>query len=598
MILIPAPIRPLPKGVTISVALISSLLVFSTAQAQQFDAWAEKVAIERMRADPTAATIRQYFPEKEQALLDGKLTPNTKDYRASRIASAQAALHDLHGFKRKQWSAEEKTSAAVVAWALQVQIDAAPFVDFEFPFNQFTGVHVNLVNFLSQRHPIRNKQDIENYFLRLEQTAAQIDNAIMQAKEAATRGFLMPTFITNSSLGQFERFLSSAPAKNVLVVSLDERISLLKDISAEERAAYVARAEAITGKSIIPAFQRAQALLQEQLPLTNNDAGLWRLPNGDKAYAFQLRRNTTTHYTPQQIHEIGLKEVSRIEKEMDALLRQLGYDKDSIKERMERLNLDLQPKEADPRAAILAKYESYLRDAEQRAKLIFDITPKASVIVKREPPFTEKTAAAHYSAPTKDGSQPGIFWAPLPGAPFRITGMRTLTYHEGVPGHHFQRAIQLETQQLPDYRRHSAFLGGPAYSEGWALYSEQLASENNWYEGDIVGKLGQLDAELFRSRRLVVDTGLHAMKWTRQQAIDYGIPATEVERYVVMPGQACAYKIGMLKILELRAKAQKAMGKKFSIRQFHNVVLQTGDVPLAVLEQVINTWISSVNSRK
>jgi uncharacterized protein (DUF885 family) len=220
------------------------------------------------------------------------------------------------------------------------------------------------------------------------------------------------------------------------------------------------------------------------------------------------------------------------------------------------------------------------------------------VVVQREPLFTEKTAAAHYTAPAADGSRPGVFWAPLPGPQFRINTMRTLVYHEGVPGHHFQIALQQEHTDLPRYRRERVFPAGSAFVEGWALYAEQLAAENNWYEGDVKGHLGQLDQELFRARRLVVDTGLHAMKWTRQQAIDYGVPAVEVDRYVVLPGQACAYKIGMLRILDLRAKAQRALGERFSIKEFHNIVLSTGTVPLPVLEQVIDEWIATRSSSR
>jgi len=278
---------------------------------------------------------------------------------------------------------------------------------------------------------------------------------------------------------------------------------------------------------------------------------------------------------------------------MNGLLVSIGYSEGTIKQRMEKLEQDQQPKEADPRPQLLARYDSILRDAEARAKDLFDITPKAPVVVKREPPFTEKTAAAHYTGPAKDGTRPGIFWAPMPGPQFRIVGMRTLVYHEGVPGHHFQVALQQENTGLPRYRRDRVFGVGSAYGEGWALYAEQLAAENGWYGDDVVGRLGQLDAELFRARRLVVDTGLHAMKWTRQQGIDYGIPPAEVDRYVVMPGQACAYKIGMIRILDLRTKAQQALGDKFNIKAFHNTVLETGNVPLSVLEKVIDEWIAT-----
>lgn len=259
---------------------------------------------------------------------------------------------------------------------------------------------------------------------------------------------------------------------------------------------------------------------------------------------------------------------------------------------MEKLEADSQPPaDPDPRPALLTEYTRLVRDAEQRAALIFDLRPKVPCEVRREPPFTEQSAAAHYTPPARDGTRPGIFWAPLPGPTFNITGMRTLVYHEAVPGHHFQLALQLEMPDLPRFRQDRIFGGISAHSEGWALYAEQLAAENDWYAGDPKGLLGQLSGELFRARRLVVDTGLHAKHWTRQQAIDYGIPASEVERYVVWPGQACSYKIGMLKILELRAKARRALGAKFSIKEFHNVVLRTGSVPLPVLEKVVDSYI-------
>lgn len=503
--------------------LVLTLLGFAVATpllaAADFDQWAEGLALQRMRAEPTLATYRQYLPAAEQQLLDAKLTPNTPQQRAARIAAAKTGLQELGEFDRSQLSAQQRTSAAVVEWSLRSTAEAEPFEDFDFVFNQFRGLHVSLVNFLSQTHPIRNAGDVANYLARLQQVAGQMDNGIARAQDAATRGFLMPRFITQASLGQFERFLAEPPGRNVLVLSLQQRLNKLNgtatEISEDARATALAQAEKITAEAIIPAFRRVQVMLQAQLPRTTADAGLWRLKGGDKAYAYELRRNTTTDYTPQQIHAIGLREVARIEGEMNGLLKQLGYLDGSVQQRMVKLEVDLQPKEAAPRTALLARYEQILRDAEKRSRLLFDITPKAPVVVQREPLFTEKTAAAHYSGPAKDGSLPGIFWAPLPGSPYRMTNMRTLTYHEGVPGHHFQIALQQENEGLPRYRRDAVFAGGSAFSEGWALYAEQLAAENGWYEGDIPGRLGQLDAELFRAKRLVVDTGLHAMKWTR-----------------------------------------------------------------------------------
>ena len=457
---------------------------------------------------------------------------------------------------------------------------------------------LHLVNFLSQTHPVRHRRDLENYLARLELVAGQIDEGVAQARDAATRGFLLPDFITRSVLGQFDRFLAGPPTQNVLVASLDERAAKLPELPAAERAGFTAAAEKIVTEAIIPAFRRARTLLQDQLPLTTAEAGLWRLPRGDEAYAVRLGYYTTTNLTPQQVHATGLREVARIEGEMDRLFRQLGYTEGSIIERCAKLNLDSQPPaEPDPRPGLIARYEEILADAVQRAQSLFDLQPQAPCIVKREPPFTEKTAAAHYSTPARDGTQPGVFWAPLPGPVFRMLNMRTLTYHEAIPGHHFQLAVMQEMPGLPRFRQDRIFGANSANTEGWALYAEQLATENGWYEGDLKGQIGQLEAELFRARRLVVDTGIHAMKWTRQQSVDYGLPgmnaATEVERYVVIPGQACSYKIGQLKILELRAKTRTALGDKFSIKEFHNVVLRAGNVPLSVLESIVDDWIAA-----
>ena len=575
-------------------ALLAATAVSALAADKNFDTWADALTAETMRANPTGATATQFFSGAEQDTLDRQLTPITKAHRAARVAKAKTALAELAQFNRAGLDPEQRISASVIEWSLRGTVDSEPFADFNFIFSQFGGLQVSLVNFLSQTHPIRHQRDIENYLARLDLVAVQMDEGIAQAKDAGSRGFLMPDFITQSALGQFERFLADAPAKNVLVASLDERAGKLKDVTAEERAALVAAAEKTVASQIIPAFRRAQTLLQEQLPHTTSDAGLWRLPGGDKAYANSLRRFTTTDLTPDEVHALGLQEVNRIEAKMDGLLQHLGYAEGSINVRMEKLNATLQPAVgSDPRPGLIKRFEELLADALKRSEAVFDIRPKAPCVVKREPPFTEKTAAAHYTGPARDGSRPGVFWAPLPGPVFKIVNMRTLVYHEAIPGHHFQIALQRETDSLPRYRRDGIFGGGSAYAEGWALYAEQLATENNWYEGDSVGLLGQLDAELFRARRLVVDTGLHTKKWSRQQVIDYGIPASEAERYVVFAGQACAYKVGQLKILALRAKAQKELGAKFSIKEFHNVVLQSGNLPLAVLETVVDGWIAT-----
>lgn len=580
--------------------LLGAALSAPAAPNPAFDQWADAFAADWVRADPATATATQYFSGAEQDALDRQLPPNTKAYRAARVAKAKEGLAALAGFDPQSLDAGQRISADMLAWQLDMIVQAEPFNDYRYVFQQFSGLQVNLVNFLSQTHPIRNKRDIENYLARLDLVAAQMDEGIAQARDKATRGFVPPKSILVSTIAQFDRFLAGTPRANVLVSSLDERAAKLKDVSAEERAAFVAAAEKTVAAAVIPSFQRAQALLQAQLPAAGEAVGIGRFPGGDQAYAQALRQLTTTDYTPAEIHAIGLKEVERIEKEMDGYLRQLGYTAGSIRERMEQLDAKLQPPdEPDPRPALLARYEEILRDAVKRSESLFDLRPKAPCVVKREPIFTEKTAAAHYTPPARDGSRPGIFWAPLPGPKFRTSGMKTLVYHEAIPGHHFQVALQAEMTDLPRFRRDRVFGFISAHGEGWALYAESLAAEAGWYEGDIAGHLGQLNDELFRARRLVVDTGMHAMGWSREQALAYGLPVdnpvAEVERYIVWPGQACSYKMGMLKILALRAKAQAALGPKFEMKDFHNTVLRAGTVPLTVLEHVVDNWIASAN---
>jgi uncharacterized protein (DUF885 family) len=559
-----------------------------------FDAWSDAFAKEWVQRDPELATTTQYFEGAEQDSLDRQLTPVTQAFRAERVAQARRGLTELDRFAVTDLNESQKISAAMLRWQLEDIVRAEAFEDYRLVFQQFSGLQVQLVNFLSQTHPIRNRRDIQNYLVRLQLVAAQIDEGITQAKERAGRGFLPPDFILQSTVAQFDRFLAGPPAQNVLVSSLRDRAGKLSTVSPEEVQQFAAKAEQIVRDSIVPAFVRARDLLRDQTGLAKSDAGLCRFPHGDDAYAEALHHATTTELSANEIHDKGLREVSRIEAEMDKLLRQLGYPDGSVKERMTKLQADAQPpSEPDPRPELIRRYQEILTDAQARAALIFDLRPKAPVEVRREPSFTEKNAAAHYTSPAKDGSRPGIFWAPLAGPKFPIVEMRTLVYHEAVPGHHFQVALQNELPELPQFRRDRVFGFISAHGEGWALYAEQLAAESGWYEKDPKGHLGQLDAELFRARRLVVDTGLHAVHWTRQQAIDYGIQPSEVERYVVWPGQACAYKIGMLKILELRSKARKELGDRFSLKDFHNAVLRQGTVPLAVLEQVVDDYIKS-----
>lgn len=378
-----------------------------------------------------------------------------------------------------------------------------------------------------------------------------------------------------------------------------QRIQNIEGLTSAQRSELQAQATKIVTEQVYPSWHRAITLLEGMLPKTTDDAGLWRFPGGGDAYAYALRRFTTTPLTAEEIHQIGLQQVARIEGEMDVIFRKLGRSEGTVAERAKKLRADLSyqdPTSETSRSAIMQDIDGMIADALKRSPALFDLQPKSPVVAQPFPRFREASAAANYNRAPLDGSRSAIFQMPL--RPERMTkyGLRSLVYHETVPGHHFQIAIEQENAELPKFRQARVLGGISAMSEGWALYAERLVAENGWYDGDQEGLLGMLDAQLFRARRLVVDTGLHAKKWTRQQAIDYGLEASEVERYVVYPGQACSYMIGAIRITELRDRARETLGDKFSPQQFHNVVLRTGTAPLELLGREVDRYVAGASA--
>jgi uncharacterized protein (DUF885 family) len=484
-------------------------------------------------------------------------------------------------------------------WQLEIAVAEEPYFDYTFPLEQMNGWNVSAVERFTVSRPLAKPRDAENYVAALGQVSARMEEAIAGSRRLAAKNVVPPRFILEATIKQMQNFVDPSPGQNPFVTSFAEKMAAVETIPAAQREQLRAEAEKTVGAQIYPAWKKAMGVLQSQLPRSTNDAGLWRLKGGPAAYAYFLRRYTTTNLTADQIHEIGLQQVSRIETQMDGLLRRLGRTAGPVKDRIEKLRLDLQypnPTSDESRAQIMRDSDAIVRDAEKRAALLFDLRPKAPVTVQPFPRFREANAAANYNAPAPDGSRPGIVQIPRRIERMTKFGLRSLLYHEAVPGHHFHIALQVENQDLPRFMQVRALGGISSITEGWGLYAERLAAESGWYGDDIEGQLGQLDSELFRARRLVVDTGLHAKRWTRQQAIDYGIEASEVERYAVYPGQACSYMIGELKILELRDKAQKALGNRFALREFHNVVLRAGSVPLQVLESQVDAYVAAKNN--
>ena len=574
-----------------------------TNAAPGFDAWAEAFAADWVRMTPERATFSQYFSGAEQAALDRQLTPQTKAQRERRTALAkrglaQLARQEAAALKPVQTTVltpAQQVDAAVLRWSLQTQLDGVPFEDHDFVFNQLGGApHLRYISLLTQNQPLAKPDDVAAFLSRLAQVGPRLDEAVVRARDAAARGLLPPRFILERARVQVQAVVAQPAAQNDIAEALARRSARIDGLAPEARQRAIDDATRLIEQQVRPAYQRVLQLLDDLQPRTTADAGLWRLPDGEAAYAQRLAQFTTTSLSAAQIHAIGLREVARIEAEMDAVLRGMGRGTGSVEQRMRALRAELQPPaEPDPRPAILARYTAAVRDAERRAQALFNLQPRAPVDVRRVPALTERTASAFYTSPAPDGSRPGIFWLPLPGPDYDMTRVRTLAVHEAVPGHHFQIALQQEQATLPRWRQRGIFGGGSANSEGWALYAERLAIDHGWYEGDAPALLGALDGQLFRARRLVVDTGLHAQRWTREQAIAYGLPAHEVERYIANPGQACAYMVGMLHLLQLRAEAERTRGARFELKAFHDTVLQAGSVPLAVMSGVVQRWAAA-----
>ena len=581
------------KRLPLAAALLIGTAVLS-AQPPTIGVFFDRFTTEWVRQNPNQAVNARFFAGAEQQALDRQLTPQTDEWARGRRELARRGLAELARYDFSRLNTMDRRSAELMQWQLQIIVDGEPYDDYAFPFEQFGGVNVNLVSAFTVGQPLRSDQDAENYLARLQQASTRIDESIAVARRIAAKKLVPPRFILNLTINQMQQFIGSPPAANPLVTTVSDKLALITAMPAARREELRARAERIVADQVYPAWRRAIAFLQPLVPTVNDDAGLWRLPGGAEAYAYNLRRYTTTDLTPDQIHEIGLQQVARIEGEMDVLLRQIGRTQGSIKDRIAQLKKDqAYPLTEEGRAAIMAETNRILQDAERRAATLFDHRPATPVIARAYPKFQEANAAGSYSAPAPDGSRPGVFQIPL--RPERMTkfGLRTLVYHETVPGHHFQIALEMENSDEPRFRRIRALGGIPAVTEGWGLYAERLAAESGWYDGDVEGRLGQLDGELFRARRLVVDTGIHAKHWTRQQAIDYGIEASEVERYVVYPGQACAYMLGQLKWLELRDKAKAALGPRFSFKEYHNAVLEIGTLPLPMLDREVTAYIQS-----
>jgi uncharacterized protein (DUF885 family) len=510
----------------------------------------------------------------------------------------------LHRYDASGYTGQQRLSYEIFEHFIGDHLRGERWRYHNYPVNQLFGVQSELPNLMTQAQQVNDATDAEHYIERLAAYPLKMDQVIESVRLREEKGIVPPKFVVEKVIDQIEGFVAPGAHGNTLTVNFREKLDKIPQtgLDAPARAALLARVEERVATRVIPAYRKLAAYLETLRPQATRNDGAWALPDGDEFYQYRVESDTTTTMTADEIHELGLREVDRIGSDMDRILAEAGYTKGTRSERMRALSTSPQqiyPDTDQGRAEILKDYQSIIDEISAGLDPWFGIKPKARVAVIRVPPFAEKTApGAYYNPPPLDGSGPGRFYANLGiiGETPKY-GMRTTAYHEAVPGHHLQIAIAQQVEGLPFFRKIVPFT---AYAEGWALYAEQLAWEAG-FEKNPLDNLGRLQAEMFRAVRLVVDTGLHRKRWTREHAIDYmvantGMPESavvvEIERYLVAPGQALAYKVGMLKILELRERAKSALGGQFDIREFHDEVLKNGAMPLSVLERVIDAYIA------
>ncbi|EKR62664.1 PF05960 family protein [Leptospira weilii str. 2006001853] len=556
----------------------------------------EKIFWESVLNDPEYLTSLGILNNFGIGGYQKELTDISVERQKQDMEKAKKNLEILLSYGKEDLSGQELISFEILEWSFGLKISGEKFLFHDYPANQLFGVQSQLPTFLATQHPIKSSQDVENYIARLEVVPKKIDQLIEGILYRDRKGILPPDFILDRLISEVEGFIKVPAKENILYTAFGEKIEKINSISSDLKDQSLARVQQSIESGVYPSYSKLLNLFLEQRKRADSKAGVWKLPDGDAYYSHELKKHTTTELNPEQIHNIGLSEVSRIQNEMKTILKNLGKNQ-SIPNAMSELRKDsrfLFPDNEKGKLQALEEYKKILKDSEEKAKFLFFKMPESKVEVDRIPVFKEKTApGAYYDEPALDGSRPGIFYANLRDTKeIPKFGMKTLTYHETVPGHHLQIAIMQELKGLPRFRNTTTFT---AYVEGWALYAERLAKDYDFFQ-DPYSDLGRLQAELFRAVRLVVDTGLHYKRWTREQAISYMTQNTgmapkdvtaEIERYIVYPGQACSYKIGMLKILELREKVKIHKKKTFDIREFHSAVLDSGSLPLIILERLV-----------
>ncbi|WP_428409480.1 DUF885 domain-containing protein [Hyphococcus sp.] len=533
----------------------------------------------------------------------GKLSDYTKAKDEKDLAKLKKARAGLDKYGPDGLEGQELLSWKITAWFFDDLIRQAEMEYGGYRVVQNSGATVDLPQFLTDLHVIKNEKSVKRYISRVNEFGRVLREVKARVEDDRAHGVIPPDFIIEKSLGVMRNFIEGGASQNALVTTLPRKLDDI-GLSEEKKADYIAQTTAAVETEVIPGYEAMISLYEEMLQETDHNAGIWRIPDGDKVYAIALKSNTTTDMTADEIHEVGVAEVARIEAEMNDILVAEGYTEGTVSERVKALMTDPAhnfPNDDEGRQQMLDYLVELNEEVMAKAPEFFITLPDQPLEILRVPEYSEDSApGGYYQGPALDGSRPGRFFINLKNtADNPRWTLPTLLYHEAAPGHHFQISVAQKIKNVPLLRTLSPF---SAYTEGWGLYAERIASlDMGMYEDDPLGDLGRLQGEMFRAVRLVVDTGMHAKKWSREEAIAYMIEKTgnteddvtrEIERYVVWPGQATAYKTGQLAILDIRAKAEEELGDKFNLREFNEMILMNGAMPLDILREVADEWIA------
>ncbi len=565
--------------------------------------YVNKITLQLTSDSPQILTQLGFIDNTPFDFHSGKLDDQTRAHEDAVLARLRKARAGLDNYGPAGLSGQELITWKTTAWFLDDLIREGEFEHGGYRVNQISGVTVETPQFLTDAHVIKDERSVERYLSRLAEFGRVLREAKVRVEDDRAAGVIPPDFVIDQALVGMRAFIADGAAKNPLVTTLPAKLEKIEGLTAAERQAFVTRAEAIVASDVIPGYQAMIKLFDDMRPEASHDAGIWRIPDGDRIYAAQLQSNTTTNLSADEIHALGVSEVERIELEMMSILDAQGIQGATLAERIQQLNVEPAQNFANTDAG-RAEMIAYLHQVNDRvmaaAPKFFQTIPPQPLEIVRVPEYSQDSSpGGYYNPPALDGSRPGRFYINQKNtADNPKWTLPTLMIHEGAPGHHFQLSAQQLIKGVPMLRKVLPF---SAYAEGWALYAERVAKvDMGFYDEDPLGDLGRLQAEMFRAVRLVVDTGMHAKHWTREQSIDYMVAKTgmteaevtrEIERYVVWPGQATSYKVGQLAMLRMRDEAQQALGSRFDLRAFHEVILMNGSMPLAVLEDVVREWI-------